>query len=243
MSSMIPRRVAMTAVALLGVALRASSAAAEMGPCAPADFDLLCGSGNGAARVIVKTISPSRRLAFAWRLADRPPNKPDENDPNLENLIVRLEDGSVLAKSHGSYWDLSTKIAKAYLMTAWSPDSRLLVKVERRAEFASAELFAFAENDASIGPFDLVKVIEPAVRAKMGAKDAGNSVLVFAAHPAMTINDQGLLQAVVFTRREDATDGPTYDVTVQVKRAVDSLDAKVVSVTPRAGTSISIIVH
>jgi hypothetical protein len=128
-------------------------------------------------------------------------------------------------------------------MTAWSPDSRLLVKVERRAEFASAELFAFAENDASIGPFDLVKVIEPAVRAKMGAKDAGNSVLVFAAHPAMTINDQGLLQAVVFTRREDATDGPTYDVTVQVKRAVDSLDAKVVSVTPRAGTSISIIVH
>jgi hypothetical protein len=115
--------------------------------------------------------------------------------------------------------------------------------VERRAEFASAELFAFAENDASIGPFDLVKVIEPAVRAKMGAKDAGNSVLVFAAHPAMTINDQGLLQAVVFTRREDATDGPTYDVTVQVKRAVDSLDTKVVSVTPRAGTSISIIVH
>lgn len=221
-----------------------------MGPCVPAnDFGLMCGSGNGAARAIVKTISPSHRLAFAWRLANKPPmNRPDDNDQNLENLIIRLEDGAVLTKSHGSYWDLSTKITKAYLMTAWSPDSRLLVKVEQRAEFVSAELFAFTENDAAIGPFDLVKVIEPAIQAKVEAKDAGNSVLVFAARPEMTIDDQGLLKAVVYTRRiEDAaggpTDGPRYDATVQLSRAGGSLDAKVVSVAPRAGVSISIIVH
>src|SRR5208282_1318535 len=193
------RRIATAAIAFTALALWIATARAELGPCVPADFDLMCGSGNGAARVIIKTISPSRRLAFAWRLADGPPNRPDENDPNLGNLIVRIKDGTVLAKSHGSYWDLGTKIAKAYLMTAWSPDSRLLVKVEQRAVFASAELFAFAENDAAIGPFDLVKVIESAVRAKMGTRYAGDSVLVFTAHPAMTINDQGLLQAVVFT--------------------------------------------
>lgn len=236
------RRIATSAIAVTAPALCAGIAAAEMGPCVPADFDLMCGSGDGAARVIVKTISPSRRLGFAWRLTNRPPNKPEQNDPNLENLIVRIVDGAALAKSHGSYWDLGTKIAKAYLMTAWSPDSRLLVKVEQRAEYASAELFAF-EDDAAIGPVDLVKAIESAIRDKIDAREAANSTLVFAAHPAMTINDQGLLHAVVHTRGEDATDGPRYDVTVQVTRAVDSLDARVVSVTPRAGTSISIIVH
>jgi hypothetical protein len=118
------------------------------------DFDLMCGSGDGAARAIIKTISPSKHFAFAWRLADRAPtDRPGENDPNLENMIVRIADGAVLAKSRGSYWDLGTKIAKAYLFTAWSPDSRLLVKVEQRAEFASAEIFFFAEDDTAIGPF------------------------------------------------------------------------------------------
>jgi hypothetical protein len=82
----------------------------------------------------------------------RPP--PEQNDPNLENLVVRIEDGTILAKSHGAYWDLGSEIAKAYLMTAWSPDSRLLVKAEHRVESVSAELFAFGENDAAAGPLD-----------------------------------------------------------------------------------------
>jgi hypothetical protein len=222
-----------------------SNAAAEMGPCRPATFDLICGSGDGAARAIVKTISPSKRLAFAWRLANKPPtDRPEESDPNLENLIVRIADGAVLAKSHGSYWDLSTKIAKAYLITAWSPDSRLLVKVEQRAEFASAELFSFSQDDSAIGPFELVKLIGPAVLARVqGVKDTEKYQLVFASHPAMTVDDQGLLHAAVFTRDQDSVDGSVYDVTVQISRATDSLDAKVVSVTPHTGTSVSVIVH
>jgi hypothetical protein len=222
-----------------------SNAAAEMGPCRPATFDLICGSGDGAARAVVKTISPSKRLAFAWRLANKPPtDRPEESDPNLQNLIVRITDGAVLAKSLGSYWDLSTKIAKAYLITAWSPDSRLLVKVEQRAGFASAELFSFLQDDSAIGPFELVKLIEPAMLALMqGVKDKDNYQLVFTSHPAMTVDDQGLLHANVFTRDQDSVDGPVYDVTVQIIRATDSLDAKVVSITPHTGASVSVIVH
>lgn len=243
---MIQSCVAASTVALVALVLSANRATAEIGPCVPAlDFGLMCGSGDGAARAIVKTISPSQRLAFAWRLANKPPmNRPDDTDPTLENLIVRIEDGAMVAKSSGSYWDLSTKIAKAYLMTAWSPDSRLLVKVEQRAESESAELFAFAEDDTAVGPFDLGKVIKAAVEAKMDAKDADNSVLVFMARPAMTISDQGLLRAVVRTRKgEFGPSGPIYDVTVQVTHSANSLTANVVSVTPRDGVSISIIVH
>lgn len=242
---MVRRHIAIIGVTAAALAFAAVAGRAETGPCTPADFDLICGTGDGAARAVLKTLSPSKRLAFAWRLCNRPPTlRPDDNDPDLENFVVRIEDGTVLAKSHGAYWDLGTKIAKAYLMTAWSPDSHLLFKVEQRAESASAELFSFAENDAAIGPFDLVKAIKLAVLAKMhGTEDMSNSTLVFAAHPAMTINDQGLMHAAVFMRMQDAADSPPYNVAVQVTRTADSVDAKVVSVTPHAGATISIIVH
>jgi hypothetical protein len=242
---MIQRNVLISAAAILAPVLCTTTAAAEMGPCKPANSDLLCGSGNGAARGIVKTISPSQRLAFAWRLADKPPTSPpQQDDPSLENLVVRIEDGAVLAKSHGAYWDLGTKIAKAYLFAAWSPDSRLLVKVEQRAETVSAELFAFAENDAASGPFELSKVIEPALRAKIeGLKKTDDTVLVFAVYPAMSIDDNGLLNAVASMRIEDARDTPNYKVTVQVTHFAGAVDAKVVSVTPYRGVSGSVIVH
>jgi len=239
---MVQGRLATTAVTLMVLMLWTGRASAEMGPCAAVEFDLQCGSGNNAARVIVKTISPSRHIGFAWRLTGRPPGKPEENDPNLENLIVRLEDGAVLAKSHGAYWDLSTKIAKAYLMTAWSPDSRLLFKVEQREDSVSAELFAFAENDVTLGPVDLVKVIGSEVRTKMRA-DSNFLTFAFSAHPAMTIDNHGLLHAVVFAIEDDWAHGPAYDLTAQVTRNPDGLTSNVVSVTPHGGTSISIIVH
>jgi hypothetical protein len=237
-------RACVSAVVLAAWTICANPADAGMGPCVPADFDLICGSGEGAAHVIVKTISPSKRLAFAWRLTDRPPGAiPAADDPHLENFVIRIADGAVLAKSHGAYWDLSTKIAKAYLMTVWSADSSLLVKVEQRAEFRSAEVFAFDPDDAAIGPFDLAPVIKSAVLAAIGVRDSGGSVLVFTARPAMTIDDRGLLQATVFVRDQDARDSEAYAVRARVTRAAGSLDAKVVSVTPYPGASVSVIVH
>jgi hypothetical protein len=240
------RHAAINAIAISAVVVWAIAARAEMGPCAPDGQGwLICGSGDGAAQVIVKTISPSGRLAFAWRLVNRPPtDRPGENDPNLENLIVRLQDGAVLAKSRGSYWDLGTKIAKAYAFAAWSPDSRLMIKVEQSARSASAELFSFTGDDVALGPFEMVKIIQLATLAQMqGVKDASNYQLLFASKPAITIDDQGLLHAWVFNRDQDSMDGPVYDATLQVTRTAGSLDAKVVSVEPYLGTSVSVIVH
>jgi hypothetical protein len=239
---MLRGHIAVCAVGASMLGFCGGTAVAEMGRCAPAAFDLICGTGDDAVRAIVKTISPSRRLAFAWRLMNKPPTDiPEQDDPALENLIVRLDDGAVLATSHGSYWDLGTKIAKAYLITAWSPDSRLLVKIEQRVQSASAEVFSFVENDAATGPFDLVKVIEPAIQAKDAS--AGSSSLVFSAHPATTIDDQGLLHTVVYTRYEDATEGTRYEVVVRIERSANAIDAKIASLKPFGGASISIIVH
>lgn len=239
------RRATVAALALLAFAAWPNSARAEMGPCIPASFDLICGNGPGAARAILKTVSPSKRLAFAWRLSNRPPtDRPEQNDPHLENFVVRIDDGAVLARSHGAYWDLGSKIAKAFLIAAWSPDSRLLVRIEQSAESSSAELYSLADTDKAIGPIELVKAIKSAVQAEMREGKAPNdSILLFNSHPAITVDDQGLIHATVFTRAQDASDSRPYEVVVQVLRTGDSLDARVVSITPYEGTVGSIIVH
>ena len=65
----------MVAVLAPLVFLTASAMAhAEMGPCQPDSHEsFICGSGNGAARVIGDTVSPSKRLALAWRGTKTPP--------------------------------------------------------------------------------------------------------------------------------------------------------------------------
>lgn len=230
-------------LAFFAFAAWVNSARADMGPCTPAVFDLICGNGPGAARAIVKTVSPSKRLAFAWRLSNRPPtNRPEQNDPYLENFVVRIDDGAVLARSHGAYWDLGSKIAKAFLIAAWSPDSRLLFRVEQSAVSSSAELYFFANADKAIGPVELVGLIKSAVPGKVG-KAPNNSILLFNSHPTITVDDQGLIHATVFIRtQDDATETQPYEVAVQVLRG-DTLDGKVISIAPYEGTAISIIVH
>jgi hypothetical protein len=231
--------------AFVALQLLLESPQAEMGPCRPERGWITCGNGDGAARIVEKTISPSGRLAFAWRLTDRPPSEtPAEIDPKLENLIVRIEDGAVVTKSHSLYWDLGSKIAKAFLFTAWSSDSRLLIKVEQRGANASAELFSFDQNDRALGPVELVGAIKPAVLSQMkSTNDAARYGLVFSSHPAMTIDNQGLIHLHVQAIEEDGPDIPVYELTLQVSDEVNSLNAMVNSIAPYPKASIFITVH
>ncbi len=182
------RLIATCAIAFTVLALWAVTARAEMGPCLSGDHgSLICGSGDGAARTIPETNSPSKRLALAWRLTNRPPtDRPSDGDPNLENVIVHIDDGAILAKSRGFYWYLGERYApRQYLRAAWSPDSRMLIRTAGSVDVPdTAELFAFADDGRVTGPFDLVKVFDPAVRAKMkGAKDAEQYLFRFCYKP------------------------------------------------------------
>ncbi|HEY4308069.1 MAG TPA: hypothetical protein VGN12_01345, partial [Pirellulales bacterium] len=89
------------ATLLLGATL---PALAGMGPCKPDQHEgLACGEGADSARVIEKTLSPDKKLAFAWRKPDGDPtDQPDPYD-DLELLIVRLSDGAILGKSKTGY--------------------------------------------------------------------------------------------------------------------------------------------
>ena len=235
------------AMFLTALASAPSSVAAGMGSCVSDDHGgLTCGNGDGAARVIPKTTSPSNRLALAWRLTNRPPTgRPNENDPDLESLIVRIADGAILVKSRGAYWDIGERTAKGQdLSAAWSPDSHLLIRKADRVGSESVELFAFTEDDAVTGPFDLVKVLAPAARAEMkGVKDVEEYSFRISYQPAIAIDDQGLIHASVYMQAPGSDDGPIYKLTAQVTRAGNSLDAKVLSISQYLGPYISVTIH
>jgi len=244
---MIQRYLVTSTLALLLLALQSVMAPAEMGPCrTDASGNLFCGEGNGAARVIPKTTSPSGRLAVAWRLTDRPPTiRPDEADPALENFIVRITDGAVLAKLPDRYWDTGDRYAKGqYLFAAWSPDSRLLVRISGvRDKSDSADLFAFEEDDSVSATLDLIKVFDPAVRSAMKAADgAGAYVFRFSYEPKLTIDNQGLIHASTWMEMQNS-DGPIYELTAQATRTANTLGAKVRSATQYRGFYISVTAH
>jgi hypothetical protein len=223
-------------------------ARAEMGPCIPDDHGgLTCGSGVGAARVIPKTRSPSGRLALAWRLKSSAPGyQLQEGNPDLESLIVRVDDGAILAKSQSTYWDMGDRYAKAqYLTAAWSPDSRLLIRMAGKSDAPhSAELFAFAQDDNVTGPFDLVKALNPAVRAEMkDVNDADKYVFTISTQPSMTIDNQGLVHASVFMVARESGKERIYELTAQVMRVANSFDAKVLSISRYTGPYISVTAH
>jgi hypothetical protein len=242
------RRTASSVIAFMTLAFWTVTARAEMGPCLPADRgSLICGTGDGAARTIPETSSPSKRLALAWRFTNRPPtDRPNENDPNLESLIVRIGDGAILAKSRGAYWHLGDRYApRQYLRAAWSPDSRLLIKIAGRVGVSdSAELFTFDEDDSIIGAFDLAKVLYAAMGAEMKSiKDANKYLFGFCYKPEAAIDDRGLIHASLFAEKGDSGDGPIYELTAKATRAANSLDVKVLSVSQNLGPRISVTVH
>ncbi len=233
------RRAFAVPIALMLAGLAAAPTAAGMGPCRPEarediDKSLVCGSGDGAARVIRNTISPSKRLALAWRNSGAPPTVvPEENDPNLELVIVRLKDGVTLWKADGAYWDTGdTHINNIFEVATWSPDSRLLIETyDSRYSSDAVNLFAIGDNDVVTGPFDLLKVLGLAVRAQMkDVKDADGYDFFISLDRPMTIDNRGLIRATIVMSPGKFGPYRYYKMTAQIVRNGNALDAKVLSV-------------
>jgi hypothetical protein len=91
---------------------------------------LVCGEGKAAMRVVADTTSPSKNYAFAWRSEQGLPSGRDLQPAGVENLLIRIADGAVLAKLGGEYWATGEMRANRYdLLAVWSPDSRAVIEV------------------------------------------------------------------------------------------------------------------
>jgi len=66
---------------------------------------LACGEGKGALRVFADSTLPSKGCAFAWRSSEGLSSGNDFPPGEVENVLIRLADGAVLAKLGGTYWD------------------------------------------------------------------------------------------------------------------------------------------
>lgn len=229
------RSVAAAALAFYALIACAPRATAEMGPCQPDKFGgHTCGSGVGAARVIEDTLSPSKRLALAWRSAKGPPTEEPNDDSEI--LVVRLADGAILAASKGMYWNTGEMRAnRLEEIATWSPNSRLLIRsFNSRFSTDNVDLYAFGANDEATGPFDLLKVIDPAVRAHLRrrVKDEQKYAFSISNDPAMSVGNGGLVRAHVMMWVPK--DGPerNFNVTVRVMLGAKPLDARIVAVVP-----------
>jgi len=241
-------RVITRAFAAIAILLWTFAALAEMGPCYKDNLNnSYCGNGDGAARLIPNTTSPSHRLALAWRLTNRPPTiRPNDNDPDLESLIVRIEDGAILVISRGFYWHLGDRYApRQYLRAAWSPDSHFLIRTAGRIGVPDlAELFAFGQDDRIIGPFDLAKPFDAAVRLQMkNIEGAEQYSLGVTDSPTLSVDDRGAIHGSVYMKAPDSGKDLIYDLTAQITSAGDSLDAKVLTISQYLGAYISVTVH
>jgi hypothetical protein len=207
-------------------------AVAPLGPCRPDQNEgLICGDGKGAARVIADTVSPSRRLALAWRAPGSAPTEPPDDGDDIERLVIRLADGAVLVRSKGDYWDTGeTHVNRLQEHAAWSPDSRLMVEsFDSRFSTDLVELHAISADDTASQRLDLLKIIQPATerQLKRTVKDASAYAFFL---EKVTVDNRGVVRAAV--QMWVPKDGPSasFAVTLAVTRKADKLAARVVVV-------------
>jgi hypothetical protein len=208
-------------VALTAIALAAAlPARAEVGPCkADRPEMMLCGSGVGAARTIPDTLSPDKTIAFAWHA---PGSEPDiVEDFENEWLLIRVADGAVLTRAPTDFFQTPTLRANRRHETAiWSADSRMVVRqYDTRYDTEVFTLYRIDGNSGLAGETDLLKLVEPAVRAR--AKGRGRDIASYGfsignAGPAIGPDGRLAFDASLFIPKAD--DNFEFRVTLQIAR-------------------------
>jgi hypothetical protein len=227
---------AMSGLATSGLAL------AQIGPCEPdGNNGLVCGRGVGGARVVDGSVSPSKRFALAWSSKKTGPL--DQNVDNwpydLEDMVIRIADGGVLARVPGIFFDTGQLHSNHESETgSWSPDSHYLVEsVQDRYFTPRFELYAIEPGDQLIGPVDLNKIVEPVLRARLrdsGRDDKDYDLQLLedphTGNPVIRVDRHGIIrtQAMLHVPHSDLQ--RTYDVALKIVQKGSVLDAKLVAV-------------
>jgi len=225
-------------ICIASALLLGAPAFAGMGPCLPDQHDgLICGSGDGAARVIEDTLSPSKRFALAWRSLDAPPTQ-EPKDDKTELLLVRVGDGVILTRSPTEYWDTGEMhVNRLQEQASWSPNSRLVIRAfQQRFETGSAELYAIGKTGEFAGALDLRKILDTAIRARLKqrrVRDAESYSFSLSSGPELKIGNDGLIRASVMMWIPKEGPEHNYAATLQaMQKPGGGLIARMVSIAP-----------
>jgi hypothetical protein len=212
------------------LALYASQTVAVRGDACIADQHggLICGAGKSALRVLGNTTSPSKDYAFAWRTAQGLPSGSDT--PNdVENVLIRVADGAVLARLGGTYWETGEMRANRYeLIAAWSPDSQAVIEVANSRW--DSDSFAYYRIDgATATKLDLRALVEPVMTARLPPRNRqGNSFRVHEDLP-VTLDARGRVRFTAMLYVPKGETSNDYKVQVNVRARGGKLSAQVVS--------------
>jgi hypothetical protein len=189
---------------------------------------LVCGTGKGASRVFADTISPSKNYAFAWRTARGLPSN-DETPNDVENVLIRLTDGAVLATLGGTYWETGEMRANRYdLLAAWSPDSQAVIEVANSRW--DSDSFAYYRIDgATATRLDLRALVKPVMTARLPPRNRqGNSFRVREDLP-VTLDGRGRVRFTAMLYVPKGETSNSYQVQVNVRTTGGKPSAQVVS--------------
>ena len=190
---------------------------------------LVCGEGKAAMSVVADTTSPSKNYAFAWRSEQGLPSSRDLPPAGVENLLIRIADGAVLAKLGGTYWETGEIRANRYdLLAAWSPDSRSVIEVANSRW--DSDSFAYYRIDgATASKLDLRALVEPVMMARLPPRNRqGNSFRVREDLP-VTLDARGRLRFTAMLYVPKGETSNDYKVQVNVRTTRVKPSAQVVS--------------
>ena len=218
------------AFTLVLIALYVQQAAAAHAQACVADRQgsLVCGEGKAAMRVVADTTSPSKEYAFAWRSEQGLPSG-DQPPSGVENLLIRISDGAVLAKLGGKYWATEEMRAnRTDLLAAWSPDSRGVIEVANSRW--DSDSFAYYRIDgATATKLDLRALVEPVMTARLPPRNRqGNSFRVREDLP-VTLDARGRVSftAMLYVPKSETSND--YKVLVNIRTQGGKPSAQVVS--------------
>jgi len=178
--------------------------------------------------VFANTTSPSRNYAFAWRTAQGLPSG-DDIPNDVENVLIRVSDGAVLAKLGGTYWETGGMRANRYdLLAAWSPDSRSVIEVANSRW--DSDSFAYYRIDgATATRLDLRALVEPVMTARLPPRNRqGNSFRVREDLP-VTLDARGRLSFTAMLYVPKGETSNDYKVQVNIRTTGGKPSAQVVS--------------
>jgi hypothetical protein len=223
------RRDLASPLVLLALCVQPMSGAYSQTCAADQHGDLVCGEGKAAMRVFADTISPSKNYAFAWRSEQGLPSRLDLPPSGVENLLIRISDGTVLAKLGGAYWETGEVRANRYdLVAVWSPDSRSVIEVANSRW--DSDSFAYYRIDgATATKLDLRALVEPVMTARLPPRNRqGNSFRVRTDLP-VTLDERGRVRftAMLYVPKSEASND--YKIQVNVRTTDGKPSAQVVS--------------
>jgi len=191
---------------------------------------LVCGEGKDAIRVFSDTTSPSKKFAFGWRTSAGLPSGRNLPSGDIENVLIRIDDGAVLAKLGGEYWTTGDMIANRYEQLAvWSADSRAVVEVANsRWDTDSFAYYAIDGDKAT--KLDLLALVSPAVKAKLPASQReGHSFRVRENLP-VKLDARGHLSCTVMLYVPKSDPILNYTVAVDISSKAGAPAARIVSI-------------